>query len=548
MENVFAAEDGLQPPIAIDLQLNPTVNYATQQNDVPVVHSLRIRNVSDRYLQDVRISIETEPLFARPLEKTIELIGPQETYDLGIIDLPLSHDFLFQLTERVAGEVHVTAAAGQGSIRVSEKIVLLAYDEWSGLAEIPEILAAFVMPNHPAIEGILADASSILHRWTGDGSLSGYQSGERERVITITGAIYAAIQSTRISYVNPPASFEKSGQKIRTPDRILNNRLGTCLDLAVLAAACLEQAGLNPLICFTVHHAFAGVWLNDECFPDCTTDDVLRLRKRVELQEIYVFETTCVTSDPLGSFDYAQKAAAGRLDESDDFQCVIDIRRSRKSSIRPLPIRSGTDGGSSSASHVDLAQPDASAATIPFPIDLKNVADVTPAQESPASRLDGWKRKLLDLTMYNRLLNFRETRKTLRLLCPNPESLEDALADGELFRLYASPTDLDAARPRDAALHRMRTGEDASAELLREELRERRLRDRDEPPAAGDLPRSQKQPRRERRKHLLPRAGLPEVVRIPHIPAAAPGSDNSYSAGNRTALCPGRFQYQPGRR
>ena len=55
----------------------------------------------------------------------------------------------------------------------------------------------------------------------------------------------------RIRYVLPPASFEKSGQKVRGPSEILERRLGTCLDTSLFYAACLEQAGLQPLIVLT---------------------------------------------------------------------------------------------------------------------------------------------------------------------------------------------------------------------------------------------------------------------------------------------------------
>jgi hypothetical protein len=55
--------------------------------------------------------------------------------------------------------------------------------------------------------------------------------------------------------------------------------------------------------------------------------------------------------------------------------------------------------------------------------------------ETPATRLDRWKRNLLDLSMRNRLLNFRDTKKKLRILCPDLASLEDALADGDKFQV-----------------------------------------------------------------------------------------------------------------
>lgn len=478
MENESVAVSRLENRVSVEVQLSRTVNYASQQNDVPVIHSLLIKNMTDSILQDVQVSIETEPAFAAPIERRVASIGPGETYNLGTLDLTLSHDFLFHLTERVLGIVHVTITSAEGAIvRASEKIAVLAYDEWSGLNGIPEILAAFILPNHPAVENILATAASLLQQWTGDPSLSGYQSKDRQRVAITVAAVYTALQRIGIRYINPPASFEESGQKIRTPDRILDNKLGTCLDLTVLAAACLEQAGLYPLISFTTGHAFAGVWLEEDCFPDCSTDDALRLRKRVELGEVCVFETTLVTSDPAVPIDQAIKEAKRHLDDPESFRCAIDICRSRKSRIRPLPIRSGMAGMSEATAPPDASVPNQEVpATTSFLPSVTQDAISAPIEESPVSRLDRWKRKLLDLTMHNRLLNFRETKKTLPVLSPDLAVLEDALADGDAFRLHPRPTDLDDSQPRDTEVHRLRTGDDAFNELLREEFHAHRLR------------------------------------------------------------------------
>lgn len=477
MGNMPSMPDGSVNPISIEMLISPTINYATQQNDVPVIHSLRISNHTNSVLHELQLKIETEPAFAVPLEKTVAYIGPEQTYDLGTLDLTLSHDFLSTLNERVTGVVHVTAESTAGVVRKSEKVWVLAYDEWSGLSGIPEMVAAFVLPNHPAVESILEMAAAFLQQWTGDSSLSGYQSKNRKRVVETAAAIYVALQNLGIKYVSSPASFEESGQKIRTPDRILDSKLGTSLDLATLAAACLEQAGLHPLICFAAKHAFTGVWVDDECFPDCSVDNVLRVRKRVELGEICVFDTTLVTSGPKESFIRAVKEAKNVLSDDDEFLCVVDIRRSRMSRIRPLPVRSGllTAKDSHSLPHADVAYPDMEPAIVSSLADSE-ISKGSPAEEPPSSRLDKWKRKLLDLSMNNRLLNFRETKKTLPVLCPDLEYLGNKLADGQTLRLHARPAEFENSGPRNLDIHRRRTGDNALEELLREELKAHRLR------------------------------------------------------------------------
>ncbi len=461
----------------IELLSDRTVNYAMQQNDVPVIKMLRINNASADPMRDLCVRITAEPAFAAVKELPLTAIGAGETYSLGSVDLQLSHDYLATLTERVVGALHIELLKdGECLAHHSQRIEVLAYDEWNGLQSLPEIIAAFVTPNHPAVEAILSDAATLLGQWTGDSSLSGYQSHDRQRVATMVDAIFVTLQQRQLRYCNPPASFEDSGQKLRLPDRLLDTRLGTCLDLAVFMASCLEQAGLSPLIIFTEGHAFAGVWLDDDCFPDIATDDMLRVRKRTEVGEICVFETTLLTSDTPVPFDQAVKEGSRHLHYPEKFRCAIDICRSRKSQIRPLPIRAADQGLRPVQAPAATFDPLAAPSTIAIPgLGIATAAGDQAVIETPETRLEGWKRKLLDLSLRNRLINFRHSKKTLPILCPDLGSLEDALAVGSGFKIFGPLPRLWEADDRSDDVHRQRTGEDAYAEQLRDEFHAKRL-------------------------------------------------------------------------
>ena len=69
---------------------------------------------------------------------------------------------------------------GQTVAQLRQRIEVLAHDQWGGMRSLPEMLAAFILPNHPAIETLLAEAARILEQWTGDASLSGYQAHSRD--------------------------------------------------------------------------------------------------------------------------------------------------------------------------------------------------------------------------------------------------------------------------------------------------------------------------------------------------------------------------------
>jgi hypothetical protein len=96
------------------------------------------------------------------------------------------------------------------------------------------------------------------------------------------------------------------------------------------------------------------------------------------------------------------------------------VLRARKGRIRPLPDRVegqdlSVDGAMPRAPSVTATSaPDISA--LHTPLEPLSTADGKVA-ETPATRLDRWRRRLLDLSLRNRLLNFRDTNKTIPLLC-----------------------------------------------------------------------------------------------------------------------------------
>ncbi len=97
---------------------------------------------------------------------------------------------------------------------------------------------------------------------------------------------------------SPPPSFVADGQRIRAPRQIVDQQLATCLDLTVLFCACLEFAGLRPLVVLTDRHAFAGVWLGEPDFGASRVDDAAGLRTRLQLDDLLLFETTRAAVTP----------------------------------------------------------------------------------------------------------------------------------------------------------------------------------------------------------------------------------------------------------
>ena len=93
----------------------------------------------------------------------------------------------------------------------------------------------------------------------------------------------------------------------------------------------------------------------------------------------------------------------------------------------------------------------------------------------PGTRIDQWKSRLLDLSLRNRLLNFRETKSTIRILSTSPEGVEDELAAERELALRPKPKMMGEDDPRSEAAYTKQERADALADHLVDELKHGRL-------------------------------------------------------------------------
>lgn len=434
-DDMPAVTETEKPGLILHPLLATKVNFATAQNGVAVIKRLSIENARAESAENIRLTLSASPAILRGKTWSIDRISAGTTLHLTDLETPLDTALLGGLDEAEVGQIefHLTAQ-GVDDTTYSYLIEMLARDEWGGLAEMENILAAFVSPNHPFVARILKDAARILEAAGHSGAMDGYQSGDPLRVWMLAGAIWSAATGLGLTYAVPPASFERIGQKIRDPERIASEGLATCLDSTLLLAAAFEAAGLNTAVLFSHGHAWVGVWLVQKDFGRLVEPDVVTVRKAVGAREFVTLETTLLAKRPSIGFEEAVQAGRDRLSEAREAEFIqaVDINRARAARIRPLASHRIQEGTVSE-------QSTASPAALPRPLDLGllpgELADEAPA--TPLGRVERWQRKLLDLSLGNRLLNFRDTRGAVAMICPDISGTEDRLANGETFRLLA---------------------------------------------------------------------------------------------------------------
>lgn len=462
MNDTKPTNEGEQQPIRIEATLIAKLNLADFQNAVPMLRDLSIVNDTAAEIKSLELRVESVPAFLKLKVWRVDAVGAGKSYRITDLDVQLDGALLTRLTEAekatVSFALRHSTSTSEELARLDWSVELLPRNQWGGLSHLPDMVAAFAQPNEPAVERLLKQAAEVLRKNGKNPALDGYQGGSK-RAWELTSGIWSAVAAVGLDYALPPASFEHTGQKVRGPAQIAESGLATCLDIALLFCAAIEQAGLNPLLVFTKGHAFAGVWLKPEEFSTTVVDDVTALRKRVKLKELVLFETTVVTHRPAPSFSYAVQLGAQQIseDKEEAFELAVDIRRARLQRIKPLASAEARTAAEAVDPPPTLEPVFDEAPDLP---DDDAFTEPDPATLNPEDRLARWQRKLLDLSLRNNLLNFRSGKKALKLEAPDAGAVEDLLSDGQALKLLPRPDLMDGADPRNQAIYEGRERED----------------------------------------------------------------------------------------
>lgn len=471
--------------LKIDASLIGKLNLADFQNAVPLIQDLRLINETGISHEQVELLLTSEPPFLQPRRWLLDTLAAGCRYPIRDLNVQLDGGLLARLTEAETATVSL-ALRPLGAepdtptlAQTQHNLELLPRNQWGGISHLPDLVAAFVQPNDPAVDRLLKKTAEILRQNGRKPALNGYADGPK-RVWEQTSALWAAVASMRLDYALPPASFEQAGQKVRSPSQIESTGLGTCFDLALLFCAALEQLGLNPILVFTQGHAFAGVWLQSEEFSTTVVDDVTALRRRLRLKELVLFETTFITQQPFVPFSYACERGAQQVseDQEAEFHLAVDIRRARLQRIKPLASAETTQAAQAEPG----AATTASTSTVLVIEDAPDLSDSVLVQPEDAAsavdlkdRLQRWQRKMLDLSLRNNLLNFKTGKKALKLEVPDAAALEDLLANGQSLKLLPRPDLMDGADPRSQALYEARERENVRRSHALQALQKREV-------------------------------------------------------------------------
>jgi hypothetical protein len=351
---------------------SPTAQITVPDPLVPSLLQMRAQQVELLVRNDGAISsapgslkLTIPELSVEPVEVTVPALAAGVSVTLGPLALPLARldrMRLAALQNQNEGLRCSLEVVCEGNTLARKTLSFLPPNAWR-YAEHPEALGAFADKDADAVQKIKRAGRPHLQHHLGVSSfikarespLKNLKLGsEYQRVSHIVAAVYECLlESFPIHYEAEPRTFPPDWQKVRWHDQVLHQRQGTCIELALLQAACLEEAFLDPVIIVVridanTQHALLACWQAESQAPSIVMAEYAQTNRwlkksRSSTSELLLWDPTGCTVER--NWPFSQACEEGRkcfrAAGAANFVWAVDLRRARDRGISPLPFAEG---------------------------------------------------------------------------------------------------------------------------------------------------------------------------------------------------------------
>jgi hypothetical protein len=431
------SKKSLSSSLLINVDLADSLSYVTyqaeceikrfsgnqKQNTFSFLHRLLITNKTQQDIFNASIEFVFSPSFIQIAPVSLTCLEKNKTTEVNDFDIFVDVKNLYLLCESIPGSLIVNLKNSNGVVIATQiaSFAVLPIEESASKNRIDEILASFVTPNDQKVKEVVGEASKIYHEKYGSTSFVGYQFHDPNKVVEQVDAIYVAVCNLGIRYSEPPASFEKTFQRVRLPYTVLKEKTATCLDFSLLFASLFESIGLRPLLVIIEGHALVGVYLDEETFSLPRIDNGTELLNQASkgFNHLLLLNVVDSASTPSTNFSVALEDGYKVLQEAKVFHYALDISSCRKEHLLPLPTPETLEDGT-----ITIAYPfagDKEEYNLPN-INVDERRYIDPNAKSSKTKFDYWEEKLLDLSLRNQLINLHFPISSVQLVNCEAES------------------------------------------------------------------------------------------------------------------------------
>jgi hypothetical protein len=250
--------------VHVDFDVEPEVNYSLLHNNRELLNTLTLTKLVDGPVRNIAVLVELSVgADSYPYRYTCLELDEVQLALTSAVKIPLTASLTRSLRERVQSTVYIKVTCEKETVyEDTRRVTLIPVDEWLDDTEKNPWLPSFVLPRDPAILEIIASSRRYLIGIMDDpaAGFDGYQEVGPEVDKQVQAIWTALVNEYRFQYINPPPAYSLQTQRLRTPTEIVKSNSGTCIDLALLLASCLEYIGVYPVVVLLVDHAFVGYW------------------------------------------------------------------------------------------------------------------------------------------------------------------------------------------------------------------------------------------------------------------------------------------------
>lgn len=352
------------PTVEMEFEPQMWLNPALLKNGRPVIVKLSFN--PNRSLENVSLAITCDTgSGSSTVRQTTNLKQGYQPYNpVSEFQFPILYQLIQDDVSR--RQINFTITCHLRAVLLAEmtkSALWMDRAEWLDKPDTWHFIPAFVQPNADGVLDVIDKAYPILQTLVTPGSMfSGYQTSDSDYIWWQVEALFNCLRDTfSLNYITPPplpvyapGESVSSGQQVRSPDLVIDRKRGTCHDLSILLASCLEHIGIFPLIFLIRGHTFVGYWNDVQAhrrFWRNVENDITRQSPGpgrnwtiVNVEEIQQLlqdgllscvEATKVTKHNETFSAAIEQGGENLYSEQQPFDIAIDIQRSRRE-IQPL--------------------------------------------------------------------------------------------------------------------------------------------------------------------------------------------------------------------
>jgi hypothetical protein len=367
--------------VRCEIEPFPELNYAVLHNAQPLFKRfvLSCDNPKAAAPLDIDVAVHMGAEVAR-FQRRVRMRQLREKLT-DKIHVPLTAEVARSVHEAINSSLSVCVRQGDEVLyHDSHRLRLLPVDQWRDNRRDGRWLPSFVLPRDPAVLDAVSQAQRYNRVLRDDptAGFDGYQCVREDAIDeeALRGvdrqveALWATLlHDWGLGYINPPPSYsgELDSQRLRVPSMVRAGRAGTCIDLALLFAACLELVDIYPVVFLLEGHALPGWWrhrsfqeeyqkMSATNYSEVVEADAggstaanaqvvswhagkaswAEVRRWIRERKLVPIETVRLTEHC--GFVEAIEAGVEALSERADYDSMLDIVTARQAQVTPLPL------------------------------------------------------------------------------------------------------------------------------------------------------------------------------------------------------------------